>query len=98
MERSRELIHDNEIVSEQVRVKVERRRGEGVGVIEAGVRDVFDPRAEDATGVRTDRRAVGGELVFGFAIAAVASSVPPASPNAPLPTPAEAHKVPITSA
>ena len=35
----------------------------GVGVIEAGVRDVFDPRAEDATGVRTARRAVGGELV-----------------------------------
>jgi NAD-reducing hydrogenase large subunit len=35
VERARELIDDDEIVSEQVRVKVDRRRGEGVGVIEA---------------------------------------------------------------
>jgi NAD-reducing hydrogenase large subunit len=34
-ERARELIEDDEIVSEDVRVKVERKAGEGVGVIEA---------------------------------------------------------------
>lgn len=35
VERARELIDDNEIVSKDVRVKVERQAGEGVGVIEA---------------------------------------------------------------
>ena len=35
VERAQELIHDDEIVSEDVRVKVDRRKGEGVGVIEA---------------------------------------------------------------
>jgi NAD-reducing hydrogenase large subunit len=35
VERARELIHDDEIVGEDVRVKVDRRRGEGVGVVEA---------------------------------------------------------------
>jgi NAD-reducing hydrogenase large subunit len=35
VERARELIHDDQIVSEDVRVKVDRRRGEGVGVVEA---------------------------------------------------------------
>ena len=35
VERARELINDDEIVSEEVRVKVDRRKGEGVGVIEA---------------------------------------------------------------
>lgn len=34
-ERARQLINDDEIVSEDVRVKVERKAGEGVGVIEA---------------------------------------------------------------
>jgi NAD-reducing hydrogenase large subunit len=35
VERARELIDDDQIVSDEVRVKVDRRRGEGVGVIEA---------------------------------------------------------------
>lgn len=34
-ERARELLDDDEIVGKEVRVKVERRAGEGVGVIEA---------------------------------------------------------------
>lgn len=34
-ERARELLEDDEIVSTEVRVKVERKAGEGVGVIEA---------------------------------------------------------------
>lgn len=34
-ERARELLHDDEIVSGEVRVKVDRQQGEGVGVIEA---------------------------------------------------------------
>ena len=34
-ERAKELITDDEIVSADVRVKVDRREGEGVGVIEA---------------------------------------------------------------
>jgi NAD-reducing hydrogenase large subunit len=34
-ERIRELLNDDEIVSKEVRVKVERKEGEGVGVIEA---------------------------------------------------------------
>lgn len=35
VERARELLEDDEIVSSEVRVKVERKAGEGVGVIEA---------------------------------------------------------------
>ncbi len=35
VERARELLEDDEIVSTEVRVKVERKEGEGVGVIEA---------------------------------------------------------------
>lgn len=34
-ERARQLLADDEIVSEEIRVKVERKEGEGVGVIEA---------------------------------------------------------------
>ncbi len=34
-ERARELIDDDDVVSKDVRVKVERKAGEGVGVIEA---------------------------------------------------------------
>ena len=35
VERAQELLADDEIVSDAVRVKVERRKGEGVGVVEA---------------------------------------------------------------
>ena len=35
VERARELLADDEIVSREVRVKVDRREGEGIGVIEA---------------------------------------------------------------
>ncbi|MBI4882281.1 MAG: Ni/Fe hydrogenase subunit alpha [Planctomycetes bacterium] len=50
IERARELIDDPEIVSPRVRVKIERREGEGVGVIEAPRGTLYHHYWADALG------------------------------------------------